>query len=255
MTAKILNALPKFIVNAAIFFISSLFLYSALGITVSVAYAETNAEGDEITIVGDNDADIAPNLTLTPNLSNPTLNYLPDQIVADADNSDNDLRQRIINGYGMPNIASGYTSTHESFYASRPDYVKRMIERSQRYLYHIVVEVEKRGMPSEIALLPMIESAYNPQANSRSKASGIWQFIPSTGKNFGLKQNWWVDNRRDVTGATTAALGILPWLPTTQAKAQCNARLIAIVKMAYQRIMQVWHCHQKPEIMCLSYRP
>ena len=121
MTAKILNALPKFIVNAALFFISSLFICSALGITISVAYAETNAEGDEITIVSDNGADIAPNLTLTPNLSNPALNYLPDQVIADADNSDNDLRQRIINGYGMPNIDSGYTSTHESFYASRPD--------------------------------------------------------------------------------------------------------------------------------------
>jgi membrane-bound lytic murein transglycosylase D len=84
-----------------------------------------------------------------------------------------------------------------------------MVERSQKYLFHIVEEVEKRGMPTEIALLPMIESAYNPNAYSRSSASGIWQFIPSTGKNFGLKQNWWVDNRRNVTAATDAALTYL----------------------------------------------
>jgi membrane-bound lytic murein transglycosylase D len=84
-----------------------------------------------------------------------------------------------------------------------------MTERSQRYLFHIVEEVQKRGMPTEIALLPMIESAFNPQAYSRSRASGIWQFIPSTGKNYGLKQDWWVDNRRDVTAATNAALDYL----------------------------------------------
>jgi membrane-bound lytic murein transglycosylase D len=84
-----------------------------------------------------------------------------------------------------------------------------MVERSQKYLFHIVEEVEKRGMPTEIALLPMIESAYNPQAYSRSQASGIWQFIPSTGKHFGLQQNWWIDNRRNVIVATDAALTYL----------------------------------------------
>ena len=109
----------------------------------------------------------------------------------------------------MPNIESAYTSKHQTWYASRPDYIKRMLERGQKYLFHIVEEVQKRGMPTEIALLPMIESAYNPQAYSRSSASGIWQFMPATGKHFGLKQNWWVDNRRDVTAATKAALDYL----------------------------------------------
>jgi membrane-bound lytic murein transglycosylase D len=84
-----------------------------------------------------------------------------------------------------------------------------MIDRSSRFLYHIVEEVEKRGMPMEVALLPMIESAYNPVAYSRSHASGIWQFIPSTGKDFGLRQNWWYDGRRDVIAATGAALDYL----------------------------------------------
>ena len=120
-----------------------------------------------------------------------------------------DLWQRIKNGYTMPNSKSSLVSRHEDYYTSNPDYVRRMVERSQKYLFHIVEEVEKRGMPTEIALLPMIESAYNPQAYSSGRASGIWQFIPSTGKHFGLKQNWWVDNRRNITIATDAALDYL----------------------------------------------
>lgn len=120
-----------------------------------------------------------------------------------------DLWQRIKNGYAMPESTSNLTATHEQWYSSRPDYVKRMVERSQKYLFHVVEEVEKRGMPTEIALLPMIESAYNPKAYSTSRASGIWQFVPSTGKYFGLKQNWWVDNRRNITVATDAALTYL----------------------------------------------
>ncbi len=120
-----------------------------------------------------------------------------------------DLWQRIKDGYDMPDSTSPLVTKHEDWYRSRPDYIKRMVERSQKYLFHIVEEVEKRGMPTEIALLPMIESAYNPQAYSTGSASGIWQFIPSTGKHFGLKQNWWVDNRRNIMFATDAALNYL----------------------------------------------
>jgi membrane-bound lytic murein transglycosylase D len=120
-----------------------------------------------------------------------------------------DLWQRIKNGYAIPESTSNLTQKHEQWYSSRPDYIKRMVERSQRYLFHVVEEVEKRGMPTEIALLPMIESAYNPKAYSTSRASGIWQFVPATGKYFGLKQNWWFDNRRNITFATDAALTYL----------------------------------------------
>ncbi len=120
-----------------------------------------------------------------------------------------DLWQRIKKGYAMPTSKSNLVANHERFFSSKPEYVQRMVERSQKYLFHIVEEVEKRDMPTEIALLPMIESAYNPQAYSRSRASGIWQFMPATGKFFGLKQNWWVDNRRDITIATDAALTYL----------------------------------------------
>lgn len=132
----------------------------------------------------------------------------------DALNLQDSLWDRVREGFNMPDIDSTYTNKHEQWYASRPDYVSRMLERSKKYLYHIVVEVEKRGMPTEIALLPMIESGFNPKALSTSKASGIWQFIPSTGRDFGLKQNYWKDSRKDVTAATQAALNYLQKLYT-----------------------------------------
>ncbi len=196
------------------------FLISLALIPVFNASAETNLAGDEIIILGDYAANEGLSTSLRVNPSsqvNPALGYLPETGLPDQSNTNtdntapvsDDLWQRIKDGYAMPEVQSEYTSNHESWYASRPDYVKRMVARSQRYLYHIVEEVEKRGMPMEIALLPMVESAFNPQANSRSSASGIWQFIPSTGKDFGLKQTWWVDNRRDVTAATNAALTYL----------------------------------------------
>ncbi|MEO8417807.1 MAG: LysM peptidoglycan-binding domain-containing protein [Methylophilaceae bacterium] len=198
----------------------SVFLISLTLIPLFNAYAETNLAGDEIIILGDYAANkgLSTSLSVNPSLlANPALSYLPETGLSDKGNTStnntatvsDDLWQRIKDGYAMPEVQSEYTSNHESWYASRPDYVKRMVARSQKYLYHIVEEVEKRGMPMEIALLPMVESAFNPQAYSRSRASGIWQFIPSTGKDFGLKQTWWVDNRRDVTAATNAALTYL----------------------------------------------
>ena len=120
-----------------------------------------------------------------------------------------DLWDRIVRGYGVPDLEGPLVDKWEQWYSERPEYVARMVERSRRYLYYIVIEVEKRNMPLEIALLPMIESAYNPTALSIGRASGIWQFIPSTGQNYGLKQNWWFDSRRDVIAATTSALDYL----------------------------------------------
>jgi len=125
-----------------------------------------------------------------------------------------DLWTRIRQGFAVPDLDSPRVHQAEEWYGARPDYVARMIDRSRLYLYYIVGEVEKRGMPMEIALLPMIESAYNPMAYSRSRASGIWQFIPSTGKLYGLKQNWWFDERRDVVAATDGALDYLQKLYT-----------------------------------------
>jgi len=116
---------------------------------------------------------------------------------------------RIRKGLAVPEVKSRRVGQFESWYRKHPEYFERMITRSSLFLHYIVEEIEKRGMPTEIALLPMIESAYNPNAYSRAHASGIWQFIPSTGKNYGLEQNWWHDERRDVVAATGAALDYL----------------------------------------------
>ena len=120
-----------------------------------------------------------------------------------------DLWERIRAGFAMHDMNSKLVTVHEKWYARNPEYVLRMSERARRYLFYIVEEVERRGMPTEIALLPVIESAFNPGANSVASASGIWQFIPSTGKHFGLEQNWWYDGRRDIVGATNGALDYL----------------------------------------------
>lgn len=121
----------------------------------------------------------------------------------------NDLWDRIRAGFALPELDSPLVARHEKYYLSRPDYLQRMLGRGSRYLHHIVEEVERRGMPTELALLPFVESAMNPTAMSSAQAAGLWQFIPSTGKQYDLKQNWWVDNRRDVVASTRAALDYL----------------------------------------------
>ncbi len=122
---------------------------------------------------------------------------------------DPDLWQRIRMGFGLEALDSPLVAEHEAWYTNRPEYIKRFVERGSLYLHYIVEQVEKRHMPTEVALLPVIESAFNPKAYSRAKAAGLWQFIPSTGKNYGLAQDWWKDNRRDVVAATDAALSYL----------------------------------------------
>lgn len=120
-----------------------------------------------------------------------------------------DLWERVRRGFAMPDLETPLVRTGEQWYANRPDYVARMTERGSRYLFHIVEEVQRRGMPTELALLPFIESAFNPQAISSAKASGMWQFMPATGKHFDLRQNVFRDDRRDVLASTRAALDYL----------------------------------------------
>jgi len=120
-----------------------------------------------------------------------------------------DLWDRIRRGYGMPDLDSNLVRDREQWYSARPDYIFRMTDRSRKYLFHIVEELEMRGMPTELALLPFVESAFNPQAVSSAKAAGMWQFMPATGKSFELKQNAFRDDRRDVLASTRAALDYL----------------------------------------------
>ncbi len=123
-----------------------------------------------------------------------------------------DLWARIRKGYAIPDIEDPSVAKWEEWYSSRPDYVARMVDRSRRYLYYIVVEVQQRGIPLEVALLPMVESAFNPTATSSARASGMWQFMPGTGIKYGMKQNFWFDSRRDVIAATEGALSYLQTL-------------------------------------------
>jgi len=120
-----------------------------------------------------------------------------------------DLWGRVRAGFQMPVLDSDLVRVHETWYASRPDYVQRMTDRGSRYLYHVVEEVQSRGMPTELALLPFIESAFNPQAMSVAAASGMWQFVPATGRDYDLKQNIFRDDRRNVLASTRAALDYL----------------------------------------------
>ncbi len=123
-----------------------------------------------------------------------------------------DIWERIRRGYAIPDLDNDLVRDREQWYATRPDYIQRMTERSERYLFHIVEEIERRNMPMELALLPFIESAFNPQAVSSARAAGMWQFMPATGQSFDLKQNAFRDDRRDVLASTRAALDYLQQL-------------------------------------------
>ena len=120
-----------------------------------------------------------------------------------------DLWLRVRGGFAMNDLDGELVRKWEQWYARDPAYVQRMTERGGRYLFHIIEEVQRRKMPAELALLPFIESAFNPQAMSHAKASGMWQFMPATGKDFELRQNLFRDDRRDVLESTRAALDYL----------------------------------------------
>jgi membrane-bound lytic murein transglycosylase D len=120
-----------------------------------------------------------------------------------------DLWARIRRGFRIPDLETKLAENRTLWYASQPDYIDRMAQRASRYLFHIVEEIERRSMPTELALLPFVESAFVPEAVSSAKAAGLWQFIPSTGKNYELDQNMWLDERRDVVESTRAALDYL----------------------------------------------
>jgi len=122
------------------------------------------------------------------------------------DYKDPDLWARIRSGYAIPDVDNNLVAKHVQWYAGRPDYLTRISSRASLYLYHVVQELEKRGMPTELALLPVIESAFNPQALSNADAAGIWQFVPGTGRDFNLQQNMFKDERRGVLASTDAAL-------------------------------------------------
>ncbi|HEX5738625.1 MAG TPA: transglycosylase SLT domain-containing protein [Hydrogenophaga sp.] len=123
-----------------------------------------------------------------------------------------DIWDRIRRGFALNDLQNPLVNDREQWYATRPDYIFRMTDRSRKYLFHIVEEIERRDLPMELALLPFIESAFNPRAVSSARAAGMWQFMPATGQSFDLKQNAFRDDRRDVLASTRAALDYLEQL-------------------------------------------
>jgi membrane-bound lytic murein transglycosylase D len=163
-----------------------------------------------------------------------------------------DLFARIRGGFVISDPDAPPIDQQLEWYASNPDYLQRAFGRADMYLYYIVTQLEARHMPAELALLPVIESAFQPYAYSRARAAGLWQFIPGTGSRFGLKQDWWYDGRRDVVASTNAALDYLQalhdefggdWL---LAVAAYNCGEIAVqhavqVNQAEGRPIDFWH--------------
>lgn len=119
---------------------------------------------------------------------------------------------RMREGYAMPDVDHPRIDTYLSWYERHPHYMERVVERGQRYLHYIVSELESRDLPLELALLPIVESAFDPFAYSHGRASGIWQFVPATGRQYGLNQSWWYDGRRDIVASTEAAATYFDYL-------------------------------------------
>ena len=123
-----------------------------------------------------------------------------------------DVLARLRRGFNLTYTDNHRTEAEKKWFVKHPDYMNRVFTRAQRYLPHIVAELERRNLPLELALLPIVESAYDPFAYSHGRAAGLWQMIPGTAKRFGIKQNWWYDGRRDVVDSTRAALDYLEYL-------------------------------------------
>ena len=123
-----------------------------------------------------------------------------------------DVLSKLRRGFELTYEDNHRTAAELKWFAKHPEYMNRVLTRAQRYLPYIVAELERRDMPLELALLPIVESAYDPFAYSHGRAAGLWQMIPGTAKRFGIKQNWWYDGRRDVVDSTRAALDYLEYL-------------------------------------------
>ena len=165
--------------------------------------------------VADSNRDLVQHAVLWENMDSPEYSWLsaapfPDISDSQADAlPEPDLWERLRTSFALPNHAHPGTRPYREWYARNQSYLDRVVERARPFLFDIVEQVEQRGMPGEIALLPVVESAFQPFAYSPGRAAGIWQFIPATGRRYGLKQNWWYDGRRDVHAATRAALDYL----------------------------------------------
>jgi membrane-bound lytic murein transglycosylase D len=123
----------------------------------------------------------------------------PDAVPVDAAHVHNSTWERLVHNFSLPECSANEQNLKwAQWYADHPEYMARIFKRAQPWIYYIANEIEERDLPGELALLPIVESAYDPFAYSRGRALGAWQFIASTGKSYGLNQNWWYEGRRDV---------------------------------------------------------
>lgn len=130
----------------------------------------------------------------------------------DTAQSNNDVWQRIRGQLSFDVPENNRVVMQRNWYVKHPSYLNRVAKRAEPFLYYIVEELEKNNVPVELALLPVVESAFDPFAYSHGRASGMWQFVPGTGKRFNMKQNWWYDGRRDVITSTQGAIKYMKYL-------------------------------------------
>ncbi|GMR06342.1 MAG: LysM peptidoglycan-binding domain-containing protein [Gammaproteobacteria bacterium] len=190
--------------------LSSVLFLAGCASTKTKETQSKNTEPSLSELFGGSDApDQRPSVpkAVTPHTAAPR-EYQPKEVTYTTEDF-SDLWDRIRAGYALPAIKSRHIAEYERWYSSRPEYVERLVRRATPYLYYVATQVESRNMPMEIALLPAIESAYKPNALSSAKAVGLWQFIPATGRHYGLKQNWWYDGRKDIYSSTRSALDYL----------------------------------------------
>jgi membrane-bound lytic murein transglycosylase D len=176
--------------------------YCAVGVTFLLAGQSALASPASLTSTGASDA--TPALTL--------ISPVAGIEVASTPVGPDDVLARLRRGFKLTYVDNHRTEAEKKWFVKHPDYMDRVLTRAQRYLPYIVAELERRDMPLELALLPIVESAYDPFAYSHGRAAGLWQMIPGTAKRFGIKQNWWYDGRRDVVDSTRAALDYLEYL-------------------------------------------
>jgi membrane-bound lytic murein transglycosylase D len=179
-----------------------------VGVTVPVANAETDAAAPDFTAT--NPEPMAPPAAQAAAEADALEEPMPADGITPHQHAD--LFDRMRAGFSLEDVEHPAVASRTTWYANHPDYLERAFGRAELYMYHIVTEIEARGMPLELALLPVVESAFEPFAYSHARAAGMWQFIPGTGTRFGLKQNWWYDGRRDVVESTRAALDYLQFL-------------------------------------------
>ena len=174
----------------------------AVGVTFLLAGQTACATPASLTSTAESDS--TPTLTLISPVSGIELVSTPV--------GPDDVLAKLRRGFSLTYVDNHRTEAEKKWFVKHPDYMDRVLTRAQRYLPYIVAELERRDLPLELALLPIVESAYDPFAYSHGRAAGLWQMIPGTAKRFGLKQNWWYDGRRDVVESTRAALDYLEYL-------------------------------------------